>query len=357
MSGLDPVQSPMATDSTALGPQPSTAPTTTSMSPPPAPTTNAANPQSQSPPPTNTSGGSTPFQIPQFSASTEEILKRVSANNFVVPAAGTPGWEAARQQVLKSMVTSDKILTPPPQDVPATARAASAKVGAVPTNGHGVGLRNSSVASGASSGGSLPKDGSGASGAHIETPRGRGRGRGRGSGRGRGRGGGRGGKRKRNSEDGDDATSSSDGETYTPLATTTKSGRTISKPTSYVPPPPSAPASGTKRKRAYNRKNPELTVCVVCERPHSPESNAIVFCDGCNTPWHRYCHFPPIEQVVVDVPEMEWFCARCRREKAVKQESAPAPAPAPVSMPVIGTGVDISVFASGEGLTVEQVSP
>lgn len=149
---------------------------------------------------------------------------------------------------------------------------------------------------------------------------------------------------KREHEDGEheDASASDTdaSENYNPMPTTTKSGRAVTKPTTFAPPAPS-PASGQKRKRAYNRKNPELTVCKVCLRPHSPASNMIVFCDGCNTPYHRYCHHPPIDQKVVDVPEMEWFCADCSAERAPPQPE---------------TQVDVSTFVSGEGLSEDKVS-
>lgn len=41
------------------------------------------------------------LQVPAFSASTQEILRRISAAHNVSPSS--PEWEAARQQVLKSM--------------------------------------------------------------------------------------------------------------------------------------------------------------------------------------------------------------------------------------------------------------
>lgn len=165
-------------------------------------------------------------------------------------------------------------------------------------------------------------------------------------GRWRGRGRGRGGKRRKVDEDeikAEDSPSESDPEAsdedqYTPQATETRSGRAVQKPTSFAPPPPPTPTpiTGVKRKRHVHRKNPELTVCNICQRPHSPASNMIVFCDGCNTPYHRYCHHPPIEQVVVDVPEKEWYCAECEAAYTVEY--------------------DVRTFTSGQGLSEEKVS-
>jgi hypothetical protein len=161
--------------------------------------------------------------------------------------------------------------------------------------------------------------------------RGRGRG-GRPKGRGRG---GKSSKRKREDEEDDDDSDSS--EVVTPVTTVTKSGRSILKPTSFVPPPHSPPTA-TKRKRPFRQRNAENAVCKTCLRGSSPASNMIVFCDGCNSPYHRYCHRPPIDQAVVDEVDKEWHCRHCRVEDAV---------PAPV--------VKSPEFVSVEGVTLEQV--
>ena len=187
----------------------------------------------------------------------------------------------------------------------------------------------------------------GEGGAHAQEsvpppkPRGRGRPRGRPPGRGRGasrgagtsrvagatrgggvgrpasgRGGGRGGKRKR--DEGDDG-DSSDSEVTTPAATMTKSGRNIQKRTSFAPPQEQSPTAATtpafpKRKRTY-RRNPETAVCKVCLRGTSPATNMIVFCDGCNTPYHRFCHHQPIDQSVIDEVDKEWYCKQCQSQR------------------------------------------
>ncbi|KAF4552220.1 PHD-finger domain-containing protein 2 [Elsinoe fawcettii] len=142
--------------------------------------------------------------------------------------------------------------------------------------------------------------------------------------------GGRGGKRRRDSDEIKAEDSPSDAhpsdeegeEEYTPQATATRSGRSVQKPPSFAPPPLPSPVAGVKRKRHMHRKNPELSVCRVCLRPHSPLGNMIVFCDGCNTPYHRYCHRPAIQQVVVDEPDREWYCAECERENEFQYDIA-----------------------------------
>lgn len=243
--------------------------------------------------------------FPRLSATTEEILKRVSANG-----GAQPGWEAMREQVLQGMVTTQDIPTPPP-------------MGSSRGKGRGAG----------------------ASGVKMETPR-RGStvvagspptsGRGRG-GRGRG-GGGRGGKRKRVKKDedednGDPETTdvwpsgmqipmksvevakspeltptqdSAMSEEITSLPTKTKSGRKVHRPAQFDP----ATKTPTRRRGPY-RRLAEATVCRVCQRGHSPARNMIVFCDGCNKAYHQYCHNPPIEDEVVKVEEKEWQCSDC----------------------------------------------
>ncbi|KAL2003370.1 hypothetical protein VTN02DRAFT_4106 [Thermoascus thermophilus] len=144
-------------------------------------------------------------------------------------------------------------------------------------------------------------------------------------------------KRRRGHESDDDEikvgdTSSDESSDVTPVATQTKSGRQIHRPSLFVP--DAAPAatpkpktnspdrsegaavgttSARKRRRVY-RKGKETNVnCVHCQRGHSPSSNAIVFCDECNRAWHQFCHDPPIEKEVIAIKEMEWFCGECRQ--------------------------------------------
>lgn len=69
----------------------------------------------------------------------------------------------------------------------------------------------------------------------------------------------------------------------------------------------------------------------------------IVFCDGCNTPYHQYCHDPPIADEVVKVEEKEWFCSECI---AARRDG---------SMGVSGE-VDLRRVVSGEGLSMAEVS-
>ena len=64
----------------------------------------------------------------------------------------------------------------------------------------------------------------------------------------------------------------------------------------------------------------------------------IVFCDGCNTPYHQYCHQPPIEQKVIEEVDKEWYCKECESQRV---------APVPES--------EVANFISGAGASLEQV--
>ncbi|KAG9688163.1 hypothetical protein KCU95_g2994, partial [Aureobasidium melanogenum] len=254
--------------------------------------------------------------IDSFPAAAEHITERLPSTNL---SAGysTQEWEAARNAVLKNMTTSTSLgndARVKEEDMDTSVDATTPVVrggrgrnrGGRPRGSRGRGRGRGALAGPAMS----PLS----AGAETPPSTGRGRGRGRG-GRPRGRGG-RGGRKplaegikihEVSSDSDDDLFDDTEG---TPLATTSRSGRAITKPTTFVPVIPS-PTSGTKRKRNWGRRNPELAVCKQCLRPHSPATNMIVFCDGCNSPYHRYCHYPPISQEVVDVPDMEWFCSDC----------------------------------------------
>lgn len=126
------------------------------------------------------------FGMPQLSASTEEILQRVAARNAGFNP-GTPSYEAAKQQVLKNMRTSDSIQV-------VSAGAASTAASVTPARkGRGGGRAGGTLVAKA--------DEVNAMGLLAPMAARRGSGRGRGTGRvGRPKGG----KRKRGSDDGDE---------------------------------------------------------------------------------------------------------------------------------------------------------
>lgn len=96
--------------------------------------------------------------------------------------------------------------------------------------------------------------------------------------------------------------------------TTTKSGRHILKPDTYDP---AAEDNAKRRNRLDAVRTAEQALCKRCTRMHSPATNQMVFCDGCNDPWHQRCHEPWIDDELVKDPNAEWYCAPCaaKREK------------------------------------------
>ncbi|KAI5813877.1 hypothetical protein BZA77DRAFT_111105 [Pyronema omphalodes] len=99
-------------------------------------------------------------------------------------------------------------------------------------------------------------------------------------------------------------------EEFTMEGIKTKSGRKVHRPTHFNP----AQKTPSRRRGPY-RRNYDARICKLCQRGHSPQSNMIVFCDGCNTPYHQLCHDPPIDDLVIQVESAEWFCAGCAKSR------------------------------------------
>jgi len=243
-----------------------------------------------------------------LSTATTEILARMSAQP-------STDYSVAREHILKSIVTSDKLPTLPPT-----------KSGRGRGRPKGSGKRGgaNAITPGADRM-SLTMPLSSATGT-LMTPSTQKRGA-RTRGGGRGRGGKRTGKRKREESDVSSLSDSeadgikretkNDGNESDDALTApkvTKSGRAVHRPSQFVPVLPSPTTAGKKRKRT--KRSTENAVCKACERGHSPNNNAIVFCDGCSTPYHQYCHTPPIEKEFIEIQDKEWLCAECTRNTA-----------------------------------------
>jgi hypothetical protein len=139
-------------------------------------------------------------------------------------------------------------------------------------------------------------------------------------------------KRTQNHDDDDDANSTSSlaeqsepetpAERATPTAplTTTKSGRHVLKPTAYNP---AAMDAASKKRPHYGKRTAEQALCKKCTRMHSPATNQMVFCDGCNEGWHQLCHEPWIVDDIVRDQTRAWFCVACQAKRDQESQAHP----------------------------------
>lgn len=91
----------------------------------------------------------------------------------------------------------------------------------------------------------------------------------------------------------------------------TKSGRQILKPDTYDP----AAEHNAKKSSKVVKRTAEQALCKKCTRMHSPASNQMVFCDGCNDPWHQRCHEPWIDDEIVKDQNIHWYCMVCQAKR------------------------------------------
>lgn len=258
---------------------------------------------------------SPPKYVPQFSAATEMILKRIQSGSSSLTGSSSlssigmtgtpPGYEDMKRNVMMGMKTSMNMEIPTPP----------------------IGNRQRAGAAGrASTGGTPIAPKPVAAGTPTSSAAGSASGKGRGSGRGRG--GARAGiKRKRmksesplSSEESEAMSKlggdsdSDDAESVTELPKITQSGRHIVKPAPFVP----AISEPTRRNRAPSKRAQEQALCKRCGRGHSPQKNMIVFCDGCNLGWHQMCHDPIVSEEMVNDESSSWYCLDCCKKKGIK---------------------------------------
>ncbi|OQD76300.1 hypothetical protein PENDEC_c004G06212 [Penicillium decumbens] len=107
------------------------------------------------------------------------------------------------------------------------------------------------------------------------------------------------------------------------VARTSRSGRVIKAPAAFTPAPATASSGG---KRRSGGKKTTIN-CAECGRGHSPRNNPIVFCDGCQSAWHKHCHDPQIPEAAITNLETEWKCNNCepsQRRSAAKASAIKA---------------------------------
>jgi hypothetical protein len=265
------------------------------------------------PPQTPTVGGSNdtpmsdspPKYVPQFSAATEMILKRInsgagssSLSSIGITGTNTPGYEDMRRSVLMGMKTTLNMEMP-------TTPIGNTNRG---RGGSGGKAQRASATPSGSAAGSVSGKGKAAA-----KPRGR-----------------AGTKRKRVKDDSESTeesegnmsklggdSDSDDSEELTELPKITQSGRQVNKPAQFIP----AAYESSAKRRAPSKRTQEQALCKRCGRGHSPQSNMIVFCDGCNLGWHQMCHDPAVSDEAVKDELSPWFCADCSRKKGIKSKT------------------------------------
>ena len=281
-------------------------------------------------------------QINNLSPSKNLSLSHIPSNMpphvplHIPPQTATPSQPQAAGTVVEQEIITTVPL-PRPEVIPPAITPNATRTGG--RRGRGPRRRGSPIATG------VIKVEPSASDSLVTLPSSRSRGIGRGSrsrgsrggrasARGSAKGSARSGKRKR-VEGGEEGNETDSSEEVTSLPTQSRSGRKIFQAANGTPiikiddvdsPQfPSAAKTGTTRgsgkKRASTSRTPggASAVCKNCGRGHSPISNAIVFCDGCNKPWHMFCHDPPIKPEIVRIKEKEWFCSDCT---VLKEERA-----------------------------------
>lgn len=266
-----------------------------------------------------------PHYIPQFTAATEMLLKRMRGESSTLSAALSPAggrrpngtiqpstYEDVKRRLISGMNTSSSLTMSMPAPAPPTRETAST---AVPRRGE---IGAPSKQAGQSiirkiSAGLVGKNATAAkpgqarsSPGDVKKPKvapakaGRKRKRGRGS--------------------GDDESSwlsspsgSEDESKAAAPLTTTKSGRHVTKPTTYNP---SAMDSAAKKRVNYGKRTPEEVLCKWCTRWADTDDNQMVFCDGCSEGWHQRCHEPWIDDAVVNDSNKSWYCKACQAKRS-----------------------------------------
>lgn len=308
-----------------------------------------------------------PSEHQGFSAATLMLINRVRGQTAPTPlAAGSssgtapPGIEDVRRRLLEGMKTSDNMTLPP---LPRSAKRNTGVQFPGPVKSRG-----GTPVTGPSKTGSTPTMGTGTQALVSQQTQGtpsastpstslRGKTAGKSGGAKRGQ------KRKRareeeESETGEESDEMSDlggdsesegSDDMMSFPAMTQSGRMVVKPAQFNPTFSEAPP---RKKSAIQRrlgKNAEQALCKRCGRGHSPASNMIVFCDGCNTPYHQMCHDPLISDETVQDESTDWFCYECQPKRS--KSNTPNAVPPATVIPV----PDVNTSSGSVGKSLEEV--
>lgn len=278
---------PVEKDNDGKGTTPA-APASAAASQPPAPASRSSSPY--------VSDGSRKFSspyTPQFSPATQMILKRMrgeaggltsalasaTAPDAPRPNFPRPVYESVRERIVASMTSGNTMSLPAPPSSSSSITASTLRFTSKPAV---------------------------TSGSNGRPPVAVGQ------------------KRKRPHGDGDtsDVSSPAEGSDYgegikktkpkqaaTPQIT--QSGRRILKPDTYDP----AAEDNAKKNARLGKRTTEQALCKRCTRMHSPATNQMVFCDGCNDPWHQRCHDPWIEDEIIKDQSLKWYCVICQAKR------------------------------------------
>ncbi|KAK6517154.1 hypothetical protein TWF506_007029 [Arthrobotrys conoides] len=111
---------------------------------------------------------------------------------------------------------------------------------------------------------------------------------------------------------------------HTPQKSKSKSKSKKMSRTSFTP----VNLTGGSRKPTVNQADLEEAMrlsmlnarCVTCHKASESKGDKIVFCDGCEKPYHQMCHRPKINQSYIEVLEKNWYCFKCAKVPGEEEE-------------------------------------